>query len=150
MKKKPTKNPAKTGGVAKPDASLSDNWVKDLTAALLKTAQAVEQAANAARQAAEAARQAAEAARQAAEAATAAAKAAATPVAVAPALGLAGGASPGGSADLPAVILAAVAAALKGRPFRMRRIRLAQSPSQFWSQFGRVGIHTSHVIERRN
>lgn len=48
------------------------------------------------------------------------------------------------------VIAAAVAAALKGRAYRVRRVRLAESPSTSWSTIGRVDIHSSHRIQKRN
>ena len=49
-----------------------------------------------------------------------------------------------------AVITAAVATFLAGRPFRIQRIELAGPSSSLWAQLGRQSIHASHVIERNH
>ena len=41
-------------------------------------------------------------------------------------------------------IAAALAVALKGKHFEIRRIHLAEQPSTTWSAFGRLSIHASH------
>jgi Na+-transporting methylmalonyl-CoA/oxaloacetate decarboxylase gamma subunit len=50
-------------------------------------------------------------------------------------------------ADTQVVVMAAVAAALQGRTFRVRRIHLAATPSLAWSQTGRMQIHSSHALD---
>ncbi|HOE96659.1 MAG TPA: OadG family transporter subunit [Candidatus Sumerlaeota bacterium] len=68
------------------------------------------------------------------------------PAGVTPAAPAPEAASAGNEVDV--VIAAAVAAFLQGRRFRVSRVRLAE-PASSWAQMGRVGIQTSHNIQKR-
>jgi hypothetical protein len=52
--------------------------------------------------------------------------------------------------DLEVVIVAAVAAFLNGRAFRVRRIDVAESSFNLWSHIGRLKIQASHRLHKRN
>lgn len=51
--------------------------------------------------------------------------------------------------DIPAVIAAAAAVAVGGRPHVVQSIRPARPTVSAWTQSGRTDIHQSHKIERK-